>query len=459
MTPDEHPSAEMDDYRFDLERQIHFWRVLQPVLDSYPPKCDSPSRRGNADAVGYNPTHDTPRPDLLTMAPDGVERMRESHARFVDAVHVNVTRGSYTPGTRGLVTTAGGPYLPVLVISLRMIRRSGSNLPMEVFLASWKEYEDHICDVVLPSLNARCIVLSDILNAFPTALQVTHYQYKIFAIIFSSFEELLFVDADSFTIHNPDRLFTSEPFSSRGLITWPDFWASSASPYYYNISNQTVPPLTERASSETGEILISKNKHHDTLLLATYYNYYGPTHYYPLLSQGAPGEGDKETFLAAAAALGEPFYATSESVRSIGHPNKEGRLAGSAMVQYDPVEDYRLTSKGLWRAKNPKIAKQPRPFFIHANYPKFNPATVFDNEHDVKPTIGANGEDTRAWTDGKDTMEAIGPEVEKHFWEEIKWTGCELEDKFESWKGKKGICARVEKYYHNVYGPGSIEAT
>jgi Mannosyltransferase putative len=48
-----------------------------------------------------------------------------------------------------------------------------------------------------------------------------------------------------------------------------------------------------RSSTESGEIMYSKPKHELSLLLATYYNYYGPDFYYPLQSQGAPGEGDR----------------------------------------------------------------------------------------------------------------------------------------------------------------------
>jgi alpha 1,2-mannosyltransferase len=37
--------------------------------------------------------------------------------------------------------------------------------------------------------------------------------------------------------------------------------------------------------------------------------------YYMLFSQGVPGEGDKETFIQVAAAMGEPFYTASENLR------------------------------------------------------------------------------------------------------------------------------------------------
>ena len=68
---------------------------------------------------------------------------------------------------------------------------------MEVFLVDSYEYEEYICDVVLPSLYARCVVLSDVLEALPQRLKIEKYQIKSFAMLFSSFEEIFFLDADA----------------------------------------------------------------------------------------------------------------------------------------------------------------------------------------------------------------------------------------------------------------------
>ena len=431
-----------------LQAQIKFWRAFESLLSANPPNCPSPERVGSSGAIGFDANSEIHRPDLISMLDEDVQSMRAAHVNFVKSITTTPPSMAYAPGTQGIVVTAGGDYLPVLVISLRMLRRTGSSLPMEVFLASSAEYEGDICSDVLPALNAKCIILSDILSAVPQSNPIAHYQLKSFAMLFSSFEAILFLDADSFPIHDPEELFKSKLFAKFGMITWPDYWASSASPIYYTISGQTIPPMSKRQSSEAGELVVSKKKHQRSLLLAAYYNYYGPSHYYVLLSQGAPGEGDKETFACAADSLGEAFYATSEKVRAIGAPKEDGGIAGSAMVQFDPLKDYKLTEKGLWRAKDPTVATPPRPFFVHANYPKFNPGTIF---HQGGPTQDASGNDRRAWLVGKETMQEFGFDVERRFWEEIKWTACELENNFRSWRSKEGVCSRVEQYWMNVF--------
>ncbi|KNG81851.1 putative alpha-1,2-mannosyltransferase (Mnn2) [Aspergillus nomiae NRRL 13137] len=411
------------------EGHISFWRQFQPLLDTYQPRCEPPLRLEMAPSVRFEQASPAFRPEVLDMLDDHVETMKQAH-------------------TGGLVSTAGGEYLPVLVISLRMLRRTGSELPLEVFLANEDEYETYICDVVLPSLNARCVVLSHVLDAVPKIMDIQKYQFKLFAMMFSSFEEILFLDADAFPLHQPETLFENEPFKSKKMVTWPDFWATTISPYYYEISSQPMPSNTIRQSSESGEVLLSKKAHMKTLLLSVYYNFWGPEYYYPLLSQGASGEGDKETFVAAALALGESYYQVSEPICAIGH-GTEGGLAGSAMVQFDPVEDYALTQKGEWRVHGSK-APAPRAFFIHANFPKFNPATVFEKQA-VNPAFADDGSYTRAWTIPQEVIGKFSTDVEKHFWKEILWTGCELENKFSSWKGHKGICAGVKKYWNAIY--------
>jgi alpha 1,2-mannosyltransferase len=309
------------------------------------------------------------------------------------------------------------------------------------------EYEKHVCNDILPSLDARCLVLADVVGKNV----IEHYQLKIFAVLFSSFEEIVWMDADCFPLGKPEELLDSEPFTSTGLVTWPDFWASSVSPLYYKISRQEAPAMSARQSSETGVFLVSKKTHLFPLLLAAYYNFYGPSHYFRLLTQGGPGEGDKETFLHAATALGAPFYTVSERVQAIGHQNGE-KLSGSAMAQTDPREDHALTTQDKWRVKDPSVAPPPHIFFIHANYPKFNPGdNVFGMGWETTPTIKEDGSDTRAWTAPPDTLRRFGYDVEKAYWEEIKWVTCHLENVFKSWEHKAGLCVKVEDYWKNVF--------
>ncbi|KAB8234564.1 hypothetical protein ETB97_006537 [Aspergillus alliaceus] len=430
------------------ERQIAFWKVFRSILDAHAPNCPSPTLRDRVSAVHFNATTVDPRPDFILLGESEVRAMEEAHANYLDAIRAaRKLRPVHSPGTRGLVTTAGGSYLPVFLSSLRMLRRTGSTLPVEVYMKDAGEYEKGICQDVLPDMGARCLILSDVVGKDV----IQHYQLKVFAVLFSSFEEVVWMDADCFPLDKPEILLNHEPFISTGLVTWPDFWASSVSPAYYNISRQLIPSMTERQSSETGVFLVSKKTHYVTMLLAAYYNYYGPSHYFRLLSQGAPGEGDKETFLQAATAVGEPYYAVSERVQALGHHRPDG-FSGSAMAQSDPIGDHALTSEGKWRVQDPSVDKPPRVFFVHANYPKFNPAEdVFGANWETAPTLRPDGTEGRAWTAPEDVLRRFGLDIEKAYWEEIKWVSCNPDIKFKTWEGKVGICEKVESYWNTAF--------
>src|SRR4051794_2048387 len=76
---------------------------------------------------------------------------------------------------------------------------------------------------------------------------------------FSSFEEVLFLDSDAFPVQEPEALLDCEPFTTTGLVLWPDFWYMSESPAYFAISSQAMPSLKERQSTESGEIMYSSH--------------------------------------------------------------------------------------------------------------------------------------------------------------------------------------------------------
>jgi len=53
----------------------------------------------------------------------------------------------------------GGAYMGPVLVSIRMLRRKNTILPVEVFLPNEKYYDTYICDKVLKELNARCVAL------------------------------------------------------------------------------------------------------------------------------------------------------------------------------------------------------------------------------------------------------------------------------------------------------------
>ena len=392
-----------------------------------------------------------PTPDQSVLSTADIQSLRRSHAILLEYPEFNNTREDALKlfhGT-GIVMVAGGKYYAPAIVSIRMLRKTNSTLPVQLYLQSNSEYEPHICEEVLPALNAECFVIEDYLRK-DAPFKVTHYQLKVLAILFSSFESLIFLDADCIPLHDPLELITSEPFLSTGLVSWPDFWIATEDSAFYTIAGfQSYPTGLPLRSSESGQLLISKEKHLSSLLLAAYYNVYGPTHYYPILSQGAPGEGDKDTFLAGAIVLHRTWYRVREHTGSVGLTDHQGGFHGKGMIQYDANEE--------WSLREYTHTAQPRPFFLHANTPKMNVGRlVLGEEKDLfMPYAGDAEEPVRLWGGEEKMVKKFDYDIEKVVWEIMVDMACEFEGVLRDWKKIKHVCQMAREHWDAVFGKGA----
>ncbi|OAA67121.1 alpha-mannosyltransferase [Niveomyces insectorum RCEF 264] len=361
--------------------------------------------------------------------------------------------GSAPPAeaTRGIVMTAGGPYVGVAATSLRMLRRSGSALPVQLFLDTDADYDKELCETVLPPLGARCHVLQRFWDTTPDMHVLARFQFKVFSILLSSYREVLFLDADCWPVRSPDYLFETAPFRSHGLVTWPDFWLSTAAPALYDIVGIPAPPVAERASSEAGMLLYDKARHGASLLLAAYYNFYGPAYYYPLLSQGASGQGDKETFLHGALVAGSPVYSVRTPTGILGRWIN-GSFLGAAMSQADPADDTAQVEEASSRVHMPAPASasaraepiHARWLFIHHNLIKVD-LRKLDAALRSAYIPNETGDLSRLWQLDPDFLDRAGYDVERAMWDELRTATCQ-----HSLTSKD--CEDLSRYYTAVFG-------
>lgn len=317
-----------------------------------------------------------------------IEELRKNHEKFVDILHttLDISDALFNkiyPNEKGIVTIGGGRFSVLAFTNIKVLREIGNTLPVEVFIPPQDEDgEEEFCENFLPKMNAKCVFVKDVLPPlYASNLIMKSYQIKIYSLLFSSFKHTLFLDSDNFALKNLDKVFDYSPYPETGMILWPDIWRRATAPVFYKIAdipidlNQRVrygaddisPPkryrpsmtpeesvieLTERVplhdlkgtipdvSTESGQIMVNKKTHLKTLLLAAYYNFYGPSWYYRMFSQGTAGEGDKETFIAAAAALGNSWYQVKSPVGFDGYWPHDGGFMGIMLMQHDFKEDY-----------------------------------------------------------------------------------------------------------------------
>jgi alpha 1,2-mannosyltransferase len=403
------------------------------LLDAPPANTTVYDEEGLAIVRIEDVNQDTERRDVATISVDDFSFSQASHMAVVKMLPEFQDVIQYTSGTRGIVTVGGGNYTSSILVALRMLRKRQCDLPMEVFIPSNEPYDAFLCDQVMAELNAKCIHL-------PTfdSIDISAYQFKIFALIFSSFENVLFLDSDNIPIIDPTELFSSKAYRSTGYVTWPDFWASTASPIFYRLIGKDIPSLLAHASTESGEILINRRKHARTLLLNAYYTIYGPHFYFPLLAQGSPGGGgDKETWVAAAQALGASYYQVREMNKVITKGDYLDMGDDIAMVQYDLNTDYAAERRSHAVCRNTPDA---RAIFVHHSRIKLNPQYLqAEIEEKMNGTM-------RMWGDKQKTIDRFGSDLEAEIWDEILIVAC----RYARDDTEKETCAKLRKFWYGI---------
>ncbi|SCW04626.1 LAFE_0H17700g1_1 [Lachancea fermentati] len=391
-------------------RDEHLTEMIKLVMDQikkHSPDVKLDSEKKSECRIGDIGTTDTDKFDRLTekelskclTIPETVKKeLKDQHTKYINAL-----RGETIPKFdenvyegEGIVIAAGGKFTLMAMPAIKAIRMNANkDIPIEIMIPPEDSEESEFCHNVLPKLDpsglTKCVFMDKFFDQ-ETLDNVQGYQLKALALLASSFEKALLLDADNYVVNSIEGIFDSDVFHERGLILWPDYWRRLHHPDTYDIVGIDINrdkqirysvddfspseifaniPITEASfhdlegtlpdgGTESGQLLVDKSKHLDSIILALYYNYNGPKCYYRLLGQGFAGEGDKDTFALAAYALSakgdqRSFYQVKSPVNAMGHwatQDDEIRLfndsiqdkqfRGVAMIQHDYVEDYEL---------------------------------------------------------------------------------------------------------------------
>ncbi|KAK8914862.1 hypothetical protein H634G_02077 [Metarhizium anisopliae BRIP 53293] len=329
----------------------NLWHTLQPLFDQHKPdpahiKKPLVDKLPDKDILG----------DFFNLTNEEAENTRAKHMELVGKLPP-YPKGHF--GGRGVVVLAGGRYSEFAATSIGMLRESGSKLPVEVWLND--DGDEAWCNE-LPLEGMVCRRLTDYMNLD----DLPHpYQWKVFTMLYSTFEDILFIDADSIPIKNPDFLFDSAVYKNYGVILWPDYWKHTGSPllpYLIGInSTRQSDILASETSVESGQLVWNKKTHWKSLLLAAYYNYFGPDFWYTVFNNGWQGWGDKDTFPAALKAAQQDYYQVSHEIVTLF---VQGTSDGIGMLQPDPTNN----------AKH-------MPLFLHTNMIKWGARELLCTEN------------------------------------------------------------------------------
>ncbi|MET4082940.1 alpha 1,2-mannosyltransferase [Pedobacter sp. UYP30] len=230
---------------------------------------------------------------------------------------------------RGIVYTAGGvSYITCAYVSITYLRRLGCDLPVEI----WHRGNE-IPEEIMDSFSSLNVEFRDFLELDGN---LTGVMLKPLAIINSSFQEVLYLDADNNCVTDPSFLFDCAEYLCNGALFWPDYWRTDGKNPIWAIT-QTI--ANSDPEQESGQILVDKRKCWNALQLCLYFNKLSEFYYLIL-------HGDKDTFKFAWLATKTSFHMIRSDVASCGYLHA-GEFHGTTMVQYSPKGELLFLHRNL----------------------------------------------------------------------------------------------------------------
>ena len=231
------------------------WRSLQTTFDQNKPQPLDLKLKTFASISEFPPLEDIKTHTPLLMV--DAQASRNSHAEVVSKLpeySENLYEG------RGIVILAGGKFSGFATTGMGMLREMGSALPVEVWMKDKKEEKAGWCKDIEQD-GMVCRRLSDYMDVS----KMEHgYQLKISTMFFSSFEQVLFLDADNVPVRLPDPIFESKTFAETGVVLWPDYWKHTGSPFLpfeVGVSDTESEMWREEQTTESGQLMWDKRRH------------------------------------------------------------------------------------------------------------------------------------------------------------------------------------------------------
>jgi hypothetical protein len=163
-------------------------------------------------------------------------------------------------------------YLPSAWCMVNELRRHGCDLPVTFCYLGPLEW-DHTLTRLVELLNVSVIDLREREKEDHCRI-LAGWESKMYGVIHSPYEEVLFIDADNLPLRDPTYMFGAQQFRHYGAIFWPDVppydrkewlpsevWANIGLPYFSHVR-----------AAESGQMLIDKRSWWRELCLSRWLN-------------------------------------------------------------------------------------------------------------------------------------------------------------------------------------------
>lgn len=244
---------------------------------------------------------------------------------------------------RGIVICAGGiKYFTNAWVCICMLRRLGCKLPIQLWHLGRQEVDVSMQKLVA-ELDVECVDASQLSEKLPCR-SLRGWAIKPYAIVYSSFREVLLLDADNLPLVKPELLFEMEPFKETGAAFWPDYSRLAPGRQIWSLCGI---PYRDEPEFESGQILVDKERCWRPLMLALWYNANADFYYQYI-------HGDKETFHMAFRKLEQPYAMPQRGIESLIGTMCQHDFEGKRIFQHRNLDKWDLDREN-----------EPVPGFLH----------------------------------------------------------------------------------------------
>lgn len=450
MTPNsQNQNSESFNNPFSTVNAQSYYETLFSVIKNCNPNLSTPlaynTNKTTTNSNSEDDSSDNQFSSVLEVSFEDTLKLRESHKKALSTLPNEAPAGLYKGS--GIVVIGGGERTPIALVSIRMLRKVNKDVPIELVVNEDEKNDSTLCSEVLPSLNAQCLVLSEALGQKAASMfKLERQQVKSLALLASSFDSIILLEAENVLMKDPSALLNSKPFKKYGAILWPSVQPNSVSPVFYKAANsnsendyndkqssthdhnkerQTTKAVAflPEYSTESGQIMINKSRHFKSIALTVYYNLYGQSAFYALLSKDSDN-AEKETFAAAFSVLEDPVYYIHSTPKLVGQ-QVENQEINVATLLTDPEEDYQINE--IKSAKAP-----PHNIFVHSSANYLNiPNMILKSTNGQQLGLNTEGNNKnnlkiRFYGNPRENKGLYGEykDFELSIWKQLEWLIC-----------------------------------
>lgn len=237
---------------------------------------------------------------------------------------------------RGIVICAGGEkYIYDTYRILRILRdKLGCTLPIEWFYVGTEELngkQKAYLEKNLAPLRCIDVLTEPIPMNHEKPIKLKGYEIKPYALLISSFEEIILIDADNIPLQNVEKLYDMELYKKSGAVFWPDYWTNWYNPAIYE--KLGVNSINGISDPESGQMVVNKQRCWAAINMTWFLNHHSYYFYKYCM-------GDKDTYRLGWVLTGTEYTQNPHQPQAIGPELKTRNelkpiFCGTSMIHFD----------------------------------------------------------------------------------------------------------------------------